>query len=95
MTPALAKAKLAYGLREFFGATIVLLNEFEITNAGLSTALRKGFEPLKLSSAAFSQSSLELIQEYRRLEERTGYLKNNVRSARAVLPGTEEFPHGH
>ena len=40
----------------------------------------------------FNQSSLELIQEYRRLEERADYLKEHVRTCESRAAGTEKFP---
>ena len=43
----------------------------------------------------FNQSSLELIQEYRRLEERADYLKEQLESVREpCCPGQKNF-HGY
>jgi len=56
-----------------FGTTIVLLNEFEITNAG-ARPTSENIRAVKRLVSRFNQSSLELIQEYRWLEARADYL---------------------
>ena len=45
---------------------------------------QKNIRALKRLMSRFNQSSLELIQEYRRLEERADHVSNNLESAIAL-----------
>jgi len=45
---------------------------------------QKNIRALKRLASRFNQSSLELIQEYRRLEERADHVSNNLESAIAL-----------